>query len=317
MASNRRNVLGNLNLRICRKRYNAVVAQQNLSLGTGNRNVQPIELKARRVYPYQWRIALIAACLWAAFGLFAGGVAAQSDPPDPPAANPARPTVATPATLTPVGYLQFETGVQGAWHSPEFSSRFGLNEVIKLAVASRLQVFVIDEPWAHFRSDGQPGNGAGGLAFGAQAMFRKGEGASPTLAVSYAHSVYDGTTPDLDFGSPTNSVILLASADVKGFHYDANVMFNELTLGSVSRLQFGQTLSVSHPLKGPFNITGEIWHFPQPFSRGRAVGTLWSLGYAPRKNLVFDAGFNRGLTGTSTRWEVFAGFTYLLPHRLF
>jgi hypothetical protein len=27
-------------------------------------------------------------------------------------------------------------------------------------------------------------------------------------------------------------------------------------------------------------------------------------------------GFNRGLTSTSTRWEVFVGFTYLLPYRL-
>ena len=46
------------------------------------------------------------------------------------------------------------------------------------------------------------------------------------------------------------------------------------------------------------------------------MGNLWALGYAARKRLVFDAGFNRGLTGTSTRWEAFAGFTYLLPHRL-
>jgi hypothetical protein len=32
-------------------------------------------------------------------------------PPNAPDANPARPTVSTPATLTPVGYLQFENGV--------------------------------------------------------------------------------------------------------------------------------------------------------------------------------------------------------------
>jgi hypothetical protein len=31
---------------------------------------------------------------------------------------------------------------------------------------------------------------------------------------------------------------------------------------------------------------------------------------------VLDGGFNRGLTSTSTRWEVFLGFTYLLPHKL-
>jgi hypothetical protein len=31
---------------------------------------------------------------------------------------------------------------------------------------------------------------------------------------------------------------------------------------------------------------------------------------------VFDAGFDKGLTGTSTQWEGFVGFTYLLPRRL-
>jgi hypothetical protein len=249
--------------------------------------------------------------------LFAQTGRAQADPPAEPSANPARPTVATPATLTPVGYLQFETGVQGASHSPEFSSRFGLNEVIKLTVVPRLQLIAADEPWAHSRADGQPGNGPGGFLLGGQAVLRKGEGATPTLAVSYFHQFYGGTAPDLDFGSPNNSFQLLASADVKGFHYDANAIFNEITGGNVRRLQFGQTLSISHPLKGRFNLTGEIWHFPQPFLRGHAVGNLWAIAYTARKTLVFDAGFNRGLTSTSTRWEVFAGFTYLLPHRLF
>jgi hypothetical protein len=59
-----------------------------------------------------------------------------------------------------------------------------------------------------------------------------------------------------------------------------------------------------------------LWHFTQPLSRGNAVGSLWAVSYAFRKNLVADAGFNRGLTSTSTQWEGFAGFTYLLPHRL-
>src|SRR6266567_1749400 len=66
------------------------------------------------------------------------GASAQSDPDAGadagPAANPGRPTVSTPATLTPVGYLQFETGILGATHSPEFSSRYGFNEVMKLSV---------------------------------------------------------------------------------------------------------------------------------------------------------------------------------------
>jgi len=53
---------------------------------------------------------------------------------DAPIANPGRPTVSTPATLTPVGYVQFETGVLSAWRSPDFSSQTSMNEVVKFSV---------------------------------------------------------------------------------------------------------------------------------------------------------------------------------------
>jgi hypothetical protein len=259
------------------------------------------------------KLALISLC--AALALFARTAAAQSATDEEPDANPGRPTVSTPATLTPVGYLQFETGVLGANHSGEFSSRTGLNEVIKLSVAPRLELLAEAEPVVHYRAQGITANGTAEVFLGAQAVLSPGEGAKPTVAVSYFHRAYDGGVPELDFGSPANSFLLLASADVKGFHYDANAMLNELVQGPVRRPQFGQSLSISHPLKGKFTLSGEIWHFTQPFLRGNAVGNLWAVSYAARKTLVFDAGFNRGLTGTSTRWEAFVGFTYLLPHR--
>jgi hypothetical protein len=261
------------------------------------------------------RLALIYVCLF--LGVFVRSSAAQSSAPDGPEANPGRPTVSTPATLTPVGYLQFETGALAANHSPEFSSRYGLNEVLKLSVAPRLELLASGEPIAHYTADGNAANKAADVFLGAQAVLSRGEGSKPTIAASYFHKVYDGGAPELDFGSPTNSFLLLASADVKGFHYDANAIFTELIQEPVRRAQFGQTLSISHPLVGKFAVSGEIWHFTQPFLRGHAVGNLWALGYTARKTLVLDAGFNRGLTGTSTRWEAFVGFTYLLPHRLF
>src|SRR5258708_24428576 len=59
----------------------------------------------------------------------------EAAPPEEPAANPGRPTVSTPATLTPVGYLQFESGFLRAWHSPEFSSQSSLNEVVKCSLS--------------------------------------------------------------------------------------------------------------------------------------------------------------------------------------
>ena len=258
----------------------------------------------------------VLSLLWVALTLFARPAPAQEETSAEPEANPGRPTVSTPATLTPVGYLQFETGVLDASHSPEFSSRFGFNEVLKFSPTSRLELLASGEPWDHFTANGQTANSVADVFVGAQAVVSKGEGATPTVAVSYFHRAYDGGAPELDFGSPTNSFLLLASADVKGFHYDANAMFNELVEGSVRRLQFGQSLSISHPIKGKFAVSGELWHFTQPFLRGNAVGSLWAVSYAARKTLVLDAGFNRGLTGTSTRWEAFVEFTYLLPHRL-
>ncbi len=231
-------------------------------------------------------------------------------------ANPGRPTVSTPATLTPEGYLQFETGVLGATHSPEFSSQLSVNEVMKLTVARRLELILSSEPVARSRAAGRTSNNTGGEVLGIQGVLLEGKGAKPTLSASYFREIFGGGAPDLDIGSPPQSFLILASADVKGFHYDTNFLANEMVQGGVRRGEFGQTLSVSHLVGKRFSISGELWHFTQPFLHGHAAGSLWAVGYAPRSNLVFDAGFDRGLTSTSTRWQAFVGFTYLLPHRL-
>src|SRR5258708_20847100 len=63
----------------------------------------------------------VLSFLLAVFPALTLAAAAQRQP-DEPVANPGRPTVSTPATLTPVGYLQFETGFLGATHSPRFPS---------------------------------------------------------------------------------------------------------------------------------------------------------------------------------------------------
>jgi hypothetical protein len=259
-------------------------------------------------------LRLVSGCLIAV--AFVPLCVAQSQVPEGPEANPGRPTVSTPAALTPMGYLQFETGFLGASHSPEFSSRDSLTEVVKLSVAPRLEMLVATEPVAHYAANGSTGNRTWDASVGTQIVVATGEGSKPTVSVSYFRHLHDDGAPNFDVGSPDNSVLLLASADVKGFHYDANAFFNELTQAPVRRAQFGQSLSISHAIVGKLSISGEIWHFTQPFLRGNAIGNLWAIGYATRKNLVWDAGFNRGLTDTSTRWEAFVGFTYLLPHRL-
>jgi hypothetical protein len=231
-------------------------------------------------------------------------------------ANPGRPTVSTPATLTPVGYLQFETGVLGAEHSPDLPNQVSFNEVVKLSLNQRVELLLQTQPFAHsdlgvFRS-----NDPGDVSAGLQAVLLPGTKRRPTISVSYFRRVLGGTAPDLDIGSNRQSALLLLSTDIAGFHVDTNALFNEQIENARHRAQFGQTLSIAHSLPRHFGLGGELWHFTQPFQNGHAAGFLFGPTYTPRPNLVFDAGFNRGLTSTSTRWEVFMGFTYLLPRKL-
>lgn len=291
---------------------------------------------------------------WVCFALgwlaLTGGAAGQT-----PQANPARPTVTNPATLPPVGYLQFEQGYLGSLDSPETASQYGLNFVAKLAVHERLMLDVQTQPFAESREVGEMSSsgGSGDVVLGAQAILylppavatdgeKDSQGSKqaigrPTVSVAYLGRVHSGTTPDIDQGGYAKSAVLLVSGDVGKFHYDSNYVANEQTDAETSRVgggdvtlrraQFAQTLSVSHDLAGDkLQAAAELYHFTQPLvhatAAGRAVGRanlvdgLFALSYTLRPNLVLDGGCSRGFTSTSTRWQSFAGFTYLLPHRL-
>jgi hypothetical protein len=257
-------------------------------------------------------------------------------PPDPPAADPARPTVTNPAHIPPPGYLQFEQGFVQAIDSPGLKQQFSIVQTTKLSLFHHFMVQAADQPIAHSTiTPGVTSIDTGDTILGAQVLFTdKEEGKSkiPTVALAFNRRVHSGTSPDLDVGSFSQGLTLLASGTIHLFHYDTNFIVNE-QLGSsgpgpiIRRAQYGQTLSISRQLTEKASLTGELWHFTQPLvsstrdgspsPRSNAVGLVFAGGYAIRPNLVLDAGFDHGLTSTSTNWQAFAGFTYLLPIRLF
>ncbi len=131
--------------------------------------------------------------------LVAPRVQAQTTGETGPEANPGRPTVSTPATLTPVGYLQFENGLLYAEQSPEFSTRTGLNQVTKLAVSSRLQALLLIEPLVHSQTDGSnTENHVGEVFLGVQRVLLPGERRRPTISVSYIYRLYASPAPEID-----------------------------------------------------------------------------------------------------------------------
>ncbi len=264
----------------------------------------------------------------------------QSSPPqhiastdDTPAADPARPTVTNPAHIPPPGYLQYEQGFLQANDSPGLDRQISFVQTTKLSLNHYFMVQSGDQPYAYTRQP--PGTSdTGDLTLGAQVLFNdeeEGRSNRPTVALGYNGRVRSGTAPNLDLGGFSQGLLILVSGTNFGIHYDTNYLFNEQDAYGAAgrnthRAQYGQTLSVTRQITEPLSLTAELWHFTQPtvfstrggvpVARANAVGLLITPGYNLRPNLVLDCGFEHGLTSTSTHWEGFAGFTYLLPHRL-
>ena len=182
-----------------------------------------------------------------------------------------------------MGYFQFETGYLGAWRSPEFSSQTSFNEVVKFSLTRCIELLAERGticPFPGWKSDWKCD---WRLALGVQGVVYRGEGARPTIAMSYLRAVHSGDVPDLDLGSPHESVLFLASADLKGFHYDANFFFNDVINNAIHRAQFGQTLSVSHALVKKVRYFRRNMAFHAAVSPQRCHRELVGLNYNLRK----------------------------------
>jgi hypothetical protein len=271
-----------------------------------------------------------------ALGLAANICRSQTAPPTPapdtydtdPAAEPGRPAVTTPADIPPPGYLQFEQGVvQTSNTPPGVNHQFSILQATKLSLDYHLMLYTLSQPFARSVGNNTTSIDPGDVDVGAQVVLldeAHGHSKTPTIAVQYTNHLRAGTAVSLDVGSFNRAAQLLAAGDIFGLHYNTEFAINEQpgTAPNIAghqpprRAQFGQSLLLTRTLTSTFSVSGEIWRFTQPLTHGNAIGNLYAVAYTPRKTLVFDAGFDRGLTSTSTHWELFTGFTYLLPHRL-
>jgi hypothetical protein len=249
--------------------------------------------------------------------LFVARIGAQSPTVETPEANPGRPTVSTPATLT--RWVTCNLRTADSMPRAHLSSQRYL--VLTRSPSSLLYPAFSCSPYRHHLLKqvvlpAMPSQAvAPGEVFAGLAVVVPGEGHKPAVSLSCIRRLYASPAPEIDIGTFRNSALILVSDDLAGFHFDFNGIVSEQTKGTIRRGQFGQTLSISHPL-GRLTVAVELWHFTQPLTSRNAVGNLWAVSYPARKNLVLDAGFDHGLTSSSTQWEAFAGFTYLLPHRL-
>jgi len=120
-------------------------------------------------------LKIVPICLLSVLSVLAQLSRAQSGTSSVPEANPGRPTVSTPATLTPLGYLQFENGALFAEDSTEFSKRIGVGQVTKLSILPRLELFLQSEPLAISQSRDRTAAHEGEVFAGVQGVLLVGD----------------------------------------------------------------------------------------------------------------------------------------------
>jgi hypothetical protein len=163
------------------------------------------------------------------------------------------------ATLTPVGYLQFENGFLNAIKSGEFSTRAGVNQVTKLALTRRIEFLLRSEPLVGSQGSIHVASRPGEVFAGVQGILSGGTQQGLTVAGSYFRRLHQSPAPELDSGTFRQDALVLISDEFREFHVDANVVFSEQVKEPVRRGQFGQTLSLSRVF-GKTTLSGEIWH---------------------------------------------------------
>jgi hypothetical protein len=224
------------------------------------------------------------------------------------AATPYRPSVSAPAALSAPGWLEVELGGQRLKDAD--ARRDSVPYSLKLAFSPDWGVRIGGE--ANIRSRAADGSTVSGL--GDTSVIGKYRIAVNDASAYGIEVGFKSPTARNDLGSGKSDALFnfIYSADDGPYHLDVNLAPSRL--GAVddgqSRWQTGWAAALSRSLDDKWGVVGELSGTRQ---KGAASTSqfLAALSYAPSKRTVFDAGFAKGLTSSSTDLSLFFGVTFL------
>jgi hypothetical protein len=232
------------------------------------------------------------------------------------ATNPNRPTVSNPAHVTQFGVLEVEYGLDREWPQKAVSQtsgnglfKFGLLCDVELRWNTTSFLSQTDATGTHTTF--------GDNWLGTEIRFHRQTIWLPTMAVSYSFKIPSASTEnDLGTGRVDHSFTFGASETVARFTFDFN--FTQFLIGR-SPAGFDQnqqdTLAFSHPIYKRLQFAGEFYgqtHL-NDITPGFA-SSLWALTYSVSPRLVFDGGFEAGLTAGGPHRHAFGGLTYSIAN---
>lgn len=253
--------------------------------------------------------AMAAAALLVAAPASARAQDAPDQPPDPHAAQPERPTVATPAATVAPGWAEIEAGLE--WDRYADRSTGGQAPVLlKIGLTPRvhlsLQGFGVVAP-------GGAGAGLGDVSIGVKWRFLEHSRVAGDLAVLPSLKLPTGSAVrGTGTGTTDIELLLISSRTIHGVDIDLNGAFWQRSGdGTTAPKQSALwTSSFAGQPWGGVGWTAEIFGYPSLETSVRSiVAVLAGPTWEARKFLVFDAGIIAPLTGPQPR-AVYAGLTW-------
>lgn len=225
--------------------------------------------------------------------------------------NPNRPTFATPSRTTQAGVLELEAGLQRTEFKDGSRSDFE-PFLLKLGQAPRFEWRL---GWNGYLTqtapDGSRAQGFSDPTFGFQWHPLDQDRLGFDGAVGYFHkfAVADAGK-GLGSGRADDTLVLLASKDLGPIHVDVNLLHGWIGLADGGRAgQTDGTVSASWPLAGAWGMGAEVYTVGPLPGVARDTAFLTYASYQVSSRVVFDAGFDRGLSVGAPRWNLFCGVT--------
>jgi len=247
---------------------------------------------------------------WALAALGAARIALGQDP-DPHAAIPERPTVATHAYTIAPGWTELESGLEldrlGTAHV------FSTPTTLKLGLASHLQV-EMSAAWIRL-SDSATVSGAGDLLLALKWRIADSLPVIGDFAIQPAVRIPTGSDA-IGAHAVVGSLLLISSQHYGPVEVDANLgWFTRLSeRGDAPYTATLWTVSAGTPVHGALGWTAEVFGFPGTHgAAGTApyVGFLTGPTFTVREWLVLDAGGIIPLSGPQAH-AFYAGLTWNL-----
>lgn len=250
--------------------------------------------------------------------LCAAGASAQSaDAPDPRAAQPERPTVATHAFTVAPGIVELEAGVLRQPLSDSVTA-FGVPALFKIGLGSRVQLDVAPG-YLRTSGDGDAKAGLTDLGLALKWTVARDVPVLGTLAIQPGVTLATGSLQkETGIGTASGSILLISShafgpvaVDINGSYThrggDGSVVPKDATM---------VTVAAAFPVAGAFGWCAELFAYPRTHGLSGEpgiVGFLTGPSFTLNKSVVVDAGVVLDVSNLGGT-QVYAGVTWNIGH---